>query len=286
MPERKFRGERRERPEKSFSPRYRDSSDSPRPAPRSEHADDSEYLLEGRNALSEAVKSGRSIEKLFVADGADKGSLTPVISRCRESGTVIVKCDRRKLDSMSPTGAHQGVIAFVSPCEYISVSELIDKALASETAPLIVVCDHVEDPHNLGAIIRSAEVSGAHGVIIPRRRGASVTGTVVKASAGAALHLPIAKCANLNAAIRELKERGIWVWGAEGGESRLIYDADFTLPTALVLGSEGDGLSRLTAESCDGLVSIPMAGNVNSLNVSAAAAVLLFEAVRQRVSQK
>ena len=196
-----------------------------------------------------------------------------------------MKCDRRRLDMMSPTGAHQGVIAYVSPCEYLSVGELIDKALSSGTTPLIVVCDHVEDPRNLGAIIRSAEVSGAHGVIIPRRRGASVTGTVVKASAGAALHLPIAKCANLNAAIRELKERGIWVWGAEGGESRMLYDADFTLPTALVLGSEGDGLSRLTAESCDGLVSIPMAGKVNSLNVSAAAAVLLFEAVRQRITK-
>ncbi len=284
MPDKKFHGDRRSAPsrtQKDSAPRYRD--DRPRVKPEN---DDSEYLIEGRNALSEAVKSGRSIEKLFIADGLDKGSLTPIVSKCREAGAVIINCDRRKLDSMSPTGAHQGVIAYVSPCEYLSVSELIDKALSADTAPLIVVCDHIEDPHNLGAIIRSAEVSGAHGIIIPRRRGASVTGTVVKASAGAALHLPIAKCANLNSAIRELKERGIWVWGAEGGESRAIYDADFTLPTALVLGSEGDGLSRLTAESCDGLVSIPMAGKINSLNVSAAAAVLLFEAVRQRISKK
>ena len=285
MADKKFHGDRR-----SGGPTYRrdtskDQAPAQRPAYKSEVGDDSEYLIEGRNALSEAVRSGRSIEKLFIAEGLDKGSLTPIVSRCRESGTVIVKCARRKLDAMSPTGAHQGVIAFVSPCEYISVGELIDKALASGTAPLIVVCDHVEDPRNLGAIIRSAEVSGAHGIIIPRRRGASVTGTVVKASAGAALHLPIAKCSNLNAAIRELKERGIWVWGAEGGESRLIYEADLTLPTALVMGSEGDGLSRLTAESCDGLVSIPMAGRVNSLNVSAAAAVLLFEAVRQRITK-
>ncbi len=285
MADKKFHGDRR-----SGGPAYRrdtskDQAPAQRPAYKGEVGDDSEYLIEGRNALSEAVRSGRSIEKLFIAEGLDKGSLTPIVSRCRESGTVIVKCDRRKLDAMSPTGAHQGVIAFVSPCEYISVGELIDKALASGTAPLIVVCDHVEDPRNLGAIIRSAEVSGAHGIIIPRRRGASVTGTVVKASAGAALHLPIAKCSNLNAAIRELKERGIWVWGAEGGESRLIYEADLTLPTALVMGSEGDGLSRLTAESCDGLVSIPMAGRVNSLNVSAAAAVLLFEAVRQRITK-
>ncbi len=281
MPDRKYPGRRPD----SRGPQYR-SSNAPAPYARTENRDDIEYLIEGRNALAEAVRSGRSIEKLFIADGLEKGSLTPVVARCREGGAVVVKCDRRKLDSLSPTGAHQGVIAYVSPCEYISVGELADSALASGTAPLIVVCDHIEDPGNLGAIIRSAEVSGAHGVIIPRRRGASVTGTVVKASAGAALHLPIARCSNVNSAIRELKERGIWVWGAEGGESRLLYDADLTLPTALVLGSEGEGLSRLTAESCDGLVSIPMAGKINSLNVSAAAAVLLFEAVRQRISSK
>ncbi|MBQ5973268.1 MAG: 23S rRNA (guanosine(2251)-2'-O)-methyltransferase RlmB [Oscillospiraceae bacterium] len=246
--------------------------------------DDSEYRIEGRNALNEALRAGRTVEKVFVAEGLEKSALTPLIAKCRAAGAVVVSCDRRRLDAMSDTGAHQGVVAFVSPCEYVSVGDIVDAAEASGRPALIVVCDHIEDPRNLGAILRSAEVAGAHGVVIPRRRGASVTGTVVKASAGAALHLPIARTANVNAAIRELKERGVWVLGAEGGQGDLVYDADLRLPTAFVLGSEGGGLARLTAESCDRLVRIPMLGRVNSLNVSAAAAVLLFEAVRQRTA--
>lgn len=245
---------------------------------------DNEYIVEGRNAVSEALKSGKSVDKLFVLDAPDEknGPLSQLISRCHENGAAVIRCDRKKLDRMSKTGAHQGVIAFVSGCAYKTLADILNFAEGTGRPPLVVVCDHLEDPYNLGAVIRSAEVAGAHGVIIPNRRGAGLTPTAVKASAGAALHLPVVRCANVVSAIKELKDAGLWVYGADADGDTQLYGADFKGPSAIVMGSEGSGLSRLVRENCDFIVSIPMLGKINSLNVSAAAAVILFETVRQR----
>ena len=244
--------------------------------------DEALNLIEGRNAVHEALVSGRSIEKLFVQGGTEDARLAGLIAECRESGAQIVRCDKRKLDAMSQTGAHQGAIAMVSDITYATVADIFARAAESGRPPLIVICDHLNDPQNLGAIVRSAEVFGAHGVIIPKRRSVSVTATAVKASAGACLHMPIVRCTNLHATIEELKKAGVWIYGADGAGDRLLAETDLTSAAAIVMGSEGDGMSRLTRDDCDFLVRIPMLGKVNSLNVSAAAAVFLYEAVRQR----
>ena len=238
--------------------------------------------VEGRNAVREALNSGKSIERLYVLGGSDDGRLAALAADCRENGAQIVRCDRRRLDMMSATGAHQGVIAVVADIAYASLSDIFTRAEESGRPPLIVVCDHITDPQNLGAIIRSAEVFGAHGVVIPKRRSVSVTPAAVKASAGACLHMPVVRCANLHAAIGELKQAGVWIYGADGMGDRLICETELTSAAAIVLGSEGDGLSRLVRDDCDFLVRIPMLGKVGSLNVSAAAAVFLYEALRQR----
>ena len=239
-------------------------------------------IIEGRNALSEALRAGVRIDKLYVlASGGDRG-LSALVSACRESGAVIVQCERRRLDEMSRTGAHQGVIAAVAQTEYASIADMFKRAEDRGERPMIVVCDHLCDVSNLGAIIRTAEVSGAHGVIIPSRRGAGITPAVAKASAGAISHMLIARVPNIVAAIKELKELGVWVFGADMDGTVSLYEADFAGPSAIVIGAEGEGLSRLARENCDFIVSIPMFGKVNSLNASAAAAVLLYEAVRRR----
>ena len=195
---------------------------------------------------------------------------------------MVVEADRRKLDGMSRTHAHQGVIALAAVRQYVSVDALLDRAAAKGEPPLLVICDEISDPHNLGAILRTAECAGAHGLIIPKRRSAGLTAVVAKTSAGAVAHLPVARGPNIPSVLKELKKRGIWVFGtaADGGTS--LYDADLKGPAAIVIGSEGSGMTRLTAETCDFLVSIPMRGKLNSLNASAAAAILLYEAVRQR----
>ena len=195
---------------------------------------------------------------------------------------MVVEADRRKLDGMSRTHAHQGVIALAAVRQYVSVDALLDRAAAKGEPPLLVICDEISDPHNLGAILRTAECAGAHGLIIPKRRSAGLTAVVAKTSAGAVAHLPVARVPNIPSVLKELKKRGIWVFGtaADGGTS--LYDADLKGPAAIVIGSEGSGMTRLTAETCDFLVSIPMRGKLNSLNASAAAAILLYEAVRQR----
>lgn len=251
---------------------------------REEASPISENLIEGRNAVREALAGGREIEKVYALNNREDSRLSALVGECRAHGAQIVSCDRRKLDAMSETGAHQGILAVVSEISYATVEDVLHHAEESGQPPLIVICDHLSDPQNLGAIVRSAEVFGAHGVIIPKRRSVSVTPAAVKASAGACLHLPIVRCTNLHATITQLKEKGLWICGADGAGDRLISDADLTGPMAIVLGSEGDGLSRLTREDCDFLVRIPMAGKVNSLNVSAAASVFLYEVVRQRAA--
>ncbi len=239
-------------------------------------------LIEGRNAVTEALRSGRTINKLFLADGDTDRALGRIAAMAKEAGAVVVRIDRRKLNEMSETGAHQGVIASVAAHDYASIDDIFAAAEARGEAPLIVLCDELSDPHNLGAILRTAECAGAHGVIIPKRRSVGLTAVVGKASAGAVEYMPVARVANLSAAIRELKQRGVWIFGTAADGAVSLYSADLKGPAAIVIGNEGDGMSRIVAESCDFKVSIPMKGRISSLNASAAAAILLYEAVRQR----
>lgn len=246
----------------------------------------SEGLIEGRNALTEALKSGRTIDKLYVAEGSTDRSLARLAALAKEAGAVIVPTDRRKLDQMSPTGAHQGVIAAVAAHEYASVEDILERAAQRGEAPLIVICDELTDPHNLGAILRTAECAGAHGIVIPKRRGVGLTAVVAKSSAGALEYLPVARVANIPNTIRELQEKGVWVYGTAADADSVLYRTDLTGPAAIVIGNEGDGMSRLVRERCDVLVSIPMKGQISSLNASASAAVMLYEALRQREAKQ
>lgn len=238
-------------------------------------------LYEGRNAVMELLRAGKTVDKLFVAPDQN-GRMADIVAMAKETGAVVTQVDRRKLDAMSETGAHQGVIAQAAAHTYVSLEDILQTARDRGERPLILVCDGLTDPHNLGAVIRSAETAGAHGVVIPKRRSAGLTATAAKASAGAIEHIGVARVTNLAAAIDELKENGVWVFGADAGGDKQLYEADFAGAAAIVIGSEGNGLSRIVREKCDFIVSIPMKGKVNSLNASAAAAVLLYEAVRQR----
>ena len=242
-----------------------------------------EGQLEGRNAIQEALKSGRTVDKVFVASGDTDRALQRLAAQAKEAGAVVVPVDRRKLDAMSTTRAHQGIIALAAAHEYCTIDDLLAEAAARGEAPLLVICDELSDPHNLGAILRSAECAGAHGVIIPKRRSVGLTATVAKASAGAVEYMKVARVTNINAAISELKERGVWIYGTAAEGSIPMYQADLTGPAAIVIGSEGDGLSPLVRKNCDVMVHIPMKGRISSLNASAAAAILLYEAVRQRI---
>ncbi len=246
-------------------------------------ASEADGIIEGRNAVMEALRAGTAIDKIYLQKGETDKTLGHIASKARAAGTVVVEADRRKLDAMSRTHAHQGVIALSAVREYATVEDILRAAEAKGEAPLLVVCDELSDPHNLGAVIRTAECAGAHGVIIPKRRSAGLTAVVAKTSAGAVAHVPVARVPNLPALLRELKDRGIWVFGTAADGATSLYDADLKGPAAIVIGSEGGGMGRLVAESCDFLVSIPMRGKLNSLNASAAAAILLYEAVRQRL---
>ena len=242
----------------------------------------SEGMMEGRNAVTEALKAGRTIDKVYLAEGSTDRSLTRLAAMAKDAGAVVVPTDRRKLDQMSPTGAHQGIIAAVAAHEYARVEDILALAEQRGEAPLIVLCDDLTDPHNLGAILRSAECAGAHGVIIPKRRSVGLTAVVAKTSAGAVEYLPVARVTNLAQTIQTLKDRGVWIYGAAGEAKADLYHTDLTGPAAIVIGNEGEGMSKLVRESCDVLVSIPMKGHISSLNASAAAAVMLYEALRQR----
>ena len=241
-------------------------------------------LIEGRNAVIEALRSGTAIDKIYIARGETDATLGHIASTARGKGIVVTEADRRKLDGMSRTKSHQGVVAVAAVREYASVDDILNAAREKGEPPLIVVCDELSDPHNLGAVIRTADAAGAHGVIIPKRRSAGLTAIVGKTSAGAVAHVPVARVPNLPALLKELKEEGVWVFGATMGGSTPLHQADLKGPAAIVIGSEGSGLGRLVEETCDFTVSIPMFGKINSLNASAAAAVLLYEAVRQRMN--
>ena len=239
-------------------------------------------MIEGRNAVMEALRAGTPIDKIFLARGETDATLGHIASSAREKGIVVVEADRRKLDGMSRTHAHQGVIALAAVREYAAVDDILNAAREKGEPPLIVVCDELSDPHNLGAVIRTAECAGAHGVIIPKRRSAGLTAVVAKTSAGAVSYVPVARVPNLTALLKELKDEGLWIFGTAADGDTSLYDADLKGPAAIVIGSEGDGMGRLVSQQCDFRVSIPMKGKLNSLNASAAAAILLYEAVRQR----
>ena len=253
-----------------------------RPAP--EEREEVEGQLEGRNALTEALRSGRTIDKVFIAAGDTDKGLQRLAAQAKEAGAVVVPVDRRKLDMMSFTHAHQGVITLAAAHEYATIDDILTEAAERGQAPLIVICDELTDPHNLGAIMRSAECAGAHGVIIPKRRSVGLTATVAKASAGAVEYMKVARVGNINDAIAELKKKGVWVFGTAAEGSIPMYQADLRIPAAIVIGNEGDGMSRLVRKNCDVMVNIPMQGKISSLNASAAAAILLYEAVRQRLN--
>ena len=244
----------------------------------------SDGIIEGRNAVIEALRTETTIDKIYIAKGETDKTLGHIASKARDMGIVVVEADRRKLDNMSRTHAHQGVIALAAVREYVSVQSILDAAAEKGEAPLLVVCDEISDPHNLGAILRTAECAGAHGVIIPKRRSAGLTAVVAKTSAGAVSYMPVARVPNIAALLKDLKKQGVWVFGTAAEGTTTLYDADLKGPAAIVIGSEGDGMSRLVAENCDFLVSIPMKGKISSLNASAAAAILLYESVRQRMN--
>ena len=239
-------------------------------------------IIEGRNAVIEALRAGTAMDKIYLAKGETDKTLGHIASKARAQGIVVVEADRRKLDGMSRTHAHQGVIALAAMREYVTVESILQSAADRGEAPLLVVCDEISDPHNLGAILRTAECAGAHGVIIPKRRSAGLTAIVGKTSAGAVSYMPVARVANLPATLKELKKQGVWIYGTAAEGDTSLYQADLKGPAAIVIGSEGSGMGRLVRETCDFLVSIPMKGHISSLNASAAAAILLYEAVRRR----
>lgn len=242
--------------------------------------------IEGRNPVLEAIKSGRTINKLFVAKGQVEGSIRQILALAREAGIVIQEVERNRLDQMSTSHAHQGVIAQVSPFAYAEVEDILARARAKQEDPLIVLLDSIEDPMNLGNIIRSADAVGAHGIIIPERRAAGITATVAKASAGAVEHVPVARVTNLVRTVEELKQQGLWVVGTHQDAKEQYYQARLTGPLIVVIGSEGHGISRLLTEHCDFMVRLPMRGNVTSLNAAVAGGVLLYEVRRQRDTAK
>ena len=238
--------------------------------------------IEGRNAVLEAFRSGKCVDKLFILDGCQDGPVRTIAREARKTDTIINYVSKERLDQLSETRAHQGVIAQVAAYEYSTVEEILARAEEKGEPPFLILLDNVEDPHNLGAIIRTANLAGAHGVIIPKRRAVGLTSTVAKTSAGAINYTPVAKVTNIVRTIEELKEKGIWFVCADmGGET--MYDLDLTGPMGLVIGNEGEGVSRLVREACDFTASIPMKGDIDSLNASVAAGVLAYEIVRLRL---
>lgn len=242
-----------------------------------------ELKIEGRNAVLEAFRSGRTIDKLFLLDGCKDGPVQSIMREAKKHDTIVNFVTKERLDQLSETKKHQGVIAMAAAYGYSTVNEILARAEEKGEPPFLVLLDNIEDPHNLGAIIRTANLAGAHGVIIPKRRAVGLTATVAKASAGAINYTPVAKVTNLTQTIKELKEKGIWFVCADMGGTTM-YDLDLKGPIGLVIGNEGEGVGKLVKENCDFIASIPMRGDIDSLNASVACGVLSFEIVRQRMS--
>lgn len=241
-----------------------------------------EFTIEGRNAVIEAYRAGRPIDRLFLLDGCQDGPVVTIRREAQKHGTPVKYVSRERLDQMSSTGKHQGVIAYGAAYEYAQVEDILQAAKEKGEPPFLFVLDNIEDPHNLGAIIRTANLAGAHGVIIPKNRAAGLTATVAKTSAGALNFTPVARVTNLARTMEELKKEGIWFVCADMGGTRM-YDLDLTGPVGLVIGNEGEGVGKLVRKSCDLTASIPMKGDIDSLNASVAAGVLAYEIVRQRL---
>ena len=241
-----------------------------------------EFTIEGRNAVTEAFRSGKTIDRLFVLDGCQDGSIKTILREAKKQNTLVQFVNKERLDHMSETGKHQGVVAYAAAYTYAEVSDILDAARAKNEPPFIFLLDEIEDPHNLGAIIRTANLAGAHGVIIPKRRAAGLTAVVARTSAGALNYTPVAKVNNLSNTIEELKKEGMWFVCADMG-GQTMYDLNLTGSIGLVIGNEGQGVSRLVREKCDMIASIPMKGDIDSLNASVAAGVLAYEIVRQRL---
>lgn len=241
-----------------------------------------DYMIEGRNPVLEAIQSGRAINKLMVADGQKEGSIKKIIAKAKEKGIVISYVDRNKINGLSQSDNHQGVIAFVAAYDYVELEDLLNDVKAKEEAPFFIVLDEINDPHNLGSIMRTADAVGAHGIIIPKRRAVGLTPVVAKTSAGAIEYVPVCRVTNLARTIDVLKENNIWVAGADMAGEQNHFQANFKGAIALVMGNEGQGLSRLVKEKCDFLVNIPMIGKVSSLNASVAASVIMYEIFKQR----
>lgn len=242
-------------------------------------------VIEGRNAVLEAIRAGKPIDKLFVLDGCQDGPIRTIVREAKKRGIVLNFTDRERLSHMSETGKHQGVIAFAAAYEYSDIDTMLELAEKKGEDPFLILLDGIEDPHNLGAIIRTANLAGAHGVIIPKRRASGLTATVAKTSAGALNYTPVAKVTNLVNTMKELKKKGMWFVCADMGGG-LMYEMNLTGPIGLVIGNEGEGVSRLVKENCDFTAAIPMKGEIDSLNASVAAGVLAYEIVRQRMSVK
>ena len=241
-----------------------------------------EFVIEGRNAVIEAFRAGKTVDKLFVLEHCKEGSMNTVLREAKKHDTIINYVKKERLDQMSETGKHQGVIAYIAAFEYATVDDILKKAEDKGEPPFVVILDDIEDPHNLGAIIRTANLAGAHCVIIPKHRAAGLTATAVKASAGAVSYTPVAKVTNISKTIEELKDKGLWFVCADMGGTTM-YDLDLKGPIGLVVGNEGKGVSRLVKEKCDFIASIPMFGDIDSLNASVATGVLAYEIVRQRM---
>ena len=239
-------------------------------------------VIAGRNPVSEAIRSGRPIDKILVARGEKSGAVVGILAKAKDKGILVKEVDRTKLDYVSGNENHQGIVAFAAVREYSTVDDILAYAAEKDEPPFIVILDEIEDPHNLGAIIRTANLAGAHGVIIPKRRAVGLTATVAKTSAGAINYTPVAKVTNLTATMKELKDKGMWFVCADM-DGTCMYDLDLKGPIGLVIGSEGEGVGRLVRENCDFVASIPMKGDIDSLNASVAAGVLAYEIVRQRM---
>jgi 23S rRNA (guanosine2251-2'-O)-methyltransferase len=241
-----------------------------------------EDIIGGKHSVLEALRAGRTINKIWIAEGAQKQLAGPIVAEAKNLGIIVQFTDKRKLDQMAEGLQHQGVVAQVAAYAYVEVEDILAKAKALGQEPFILILDEIEDPHNLGSILRTADCTGVHGVIIPKRRSVGLTATVSKTSAGAVEYVPVARVTNISQTIEQLKEQGVWVAGTDVTAAQDVYKANFTIPIALVIGNEGKGVGRLIKERCDFLVKLPMAGHVNSLNASVAAGVLMYEVVRQR----
>lgn len=268
--------ERRSRKFEKEAPRHKRPQAETEPKRREEPRELPDDVLVGRNAVTEALKSGRGINKLWIASGDREGSVAEIAALAKERGIVVQYVERAKIEALAGGHRHQGVLAYVAPVPYAELEDILKAAEAKGEAPFLVLLDELEDPHNLGALLRTADATGVHGILIPKRRSVSLNATVAKTSAGAVEYVPVARIGNIAQTLKKLKEKGFWVAGADMDGEKAYYEADLTGPLVLVVGSEGKGMSRLTKEACDFIVRMPMVGRINSLNASVAGSILMY----------